>query len=264
MSELANLALETIDPPLRAIRVHIPDDLTDELAESIRALGLLEPLIVEPVGERYRVIAGHRRYLACRRAPLPIVPCVILRDAGEIVQAAQVHENIMRLDMTPAEEARLFRQLYDELEQDIERVAARVRLGAGYVDDRIALTFGDPLVLDALDRGEISIGVAEALNSIKTEAWRRERLDVAVRGGCTVSLARRWAAELRGLESIQKPPGEQKPETPAEAAYIPLTQTLACWFCEGNHDLHTLRVVQLHDTCLKALDNLLRKIGREQ
>jgi ParB family chromosome partitioning protein len=263
VSELRHLALELIDPPLAAIRVHIPDEATDELAESIRTLGLLEPLIVEPIADRYRVIAGHRRYLACRRAPLPIVPCVVLLDATELTQAVQIHENIMRLDMTPAEEARLFRQLYDELDQDIEKVAGRVRLGAGYVDDRIALTFGDPLILDALDKGEISIGVAQALNSVPHEAWRRERLDVAIRGGCTVSLARRWAAELRSLAGIQKPAGEQKPEAPAETTYIPIATSVSCWFCEGNHDLHLLRVIQVHDSCIRAMDAMLKKIGRE-
>jgi len=261
--ELATIPLEAIDPPAESIRQHIPEDLLDELAESMRAVGMIEPMVVEKTGERYRIIAGHRRFLAARRVPLVHVQVVVRDDAAIATQAVQVHENIIRLDMTPAEEARLFQKIYVEEGEDIEKVAARVRLGVGYVDKRLALLAGDPLVLEALDKGEISIGVAEALNSVKHQAMRRERLDAAVRGGATVALARRWAAELNGLAAIQLPENQQSPVAPADPGYQPVANSLSCWFCEGNHDLHLLRMVQMHESCIKAADALLRKIGRE-
>lgn len=263
MSEFLVIALELIDPPAQAIRQHIDDNAIDELARSIRDVGLIEPLVLERTGERYRVIAGHRRLMACKRAGLLDVECKIQASTGVATEAVQTHENIYREDMSPAEEARLFLRLYDELDQDIERVAGKLRLSVGYVDRRLQLLAGDELVLEALDKKFINMGVAEALNSITRDDFRRERLSVAVAGGATIDLARRWARECNGLASIQPPPQPGTGETPAEAPYVPVSQSLECWFCEGNHDLHTLRMVQMHESCVKAADALLKKIGRQ-
>lgn len=263
MSELLTVPLEAIDPPAQSIRQHIPEDLIDELATSITAVGLIEPLVCERTDGRYRIIAGHRRFLACKRAGVAQVAIVVRGGDGVAVEAVQLQENIIRQDMSPAEEARLFKRLYDELNEDIEAVAGRVRLSVSYVDKRLALLVGDEEVLNALDRDEISIGVAEALNTITRQDYRRERLDAAVRGGATVALARRWAQEVNGFASIQPKPVEGAEPAPAAAPYVPIANSLQCWFCEGNHDLHTLRMVQIHENCIRAAEALLKRIGRE-
>jgi len=261
--EALEVPIELVDRPEQSIRQHIPDELVDELAESISRVGLLEPPVCERVEGRYRIIAGDRRLLACKRAGLTKIPIIIREGDSQQVVAVQTHENLFRSDMTPIEEARLFSRLYAELGEDIELVAGKVRLSVSYVDKRLSLLQGYPEVIAALDEGKISIGVAEALNSISKRAYALERLDVAMRGGATVALARRWAAELNGLASIQAPESEQKETAPAEAPYVPLAESLACWFCEGNHDLHTLQMVSMHPGCIAALNNLLKKIGRE-
>lgn len=257
--ELLQVALEAIDPPAQSIRQHIDDDLIDELARSIADIGLIEPVVVERVGERYRIIAGHRRFLALKRVGISPVNVVVRRPDGVAVEGVQIHENIYRTDMSPAEEARLFYRLYMELGEDLEKTAAKVKLSQAYVERRLLLLAGDDDVFAALDRKEISIGVAEALNSIKVDAYRKERLDVAVRGGATVAIAKRWAQELNGLAALQQPTPEGQAPAPAEAPYIPIANSLSCWFCEGSHDLHTLRMVQVHEGCLRAMGGVLKR-----
>jgi len=262
--ELLTVPLVTIDPPAASIRQHIPEALIDELATSIQAVGLIEPLVCERTGDRLRIIAGHRRFLACKRAGLVHVEVVIRADRDINIGAVQVHENIIRQDMTPAEEARLFQKAYEELGEDVEAVAGRFRLGVGYVEGRLLLLQGDPEVLGALDREEISLGVAEELNKIVREDYRRERLDVAVRGGATVAMARQWRHDVNRLAGIQPPPPQSNGDTPPAApAYVPIAQSLNCWFCESGEDLHLLRLLHMHDGCIRAAYTMLKKIGSQ-
>jgi ParB/RepB/Spo0J family partition protein len=263
VSELLHVPLDEIDPPAESIRQHIPEELIDELATSITAVGLIEPLVCERVAGRLRIIAGHRRFLACKRAGVRDV-AVVVRDTSETsVEAVQIQENIIRQDMSPAEEARLFDRLYRHYGEDLEKVAGHVKLSVAYVDGRLALLQGDPAVLDALDQDQISLGVAQELNLIQREEWRRERLDVAIRGGATVALARRWRLEYNNLAALQSGAAPAAQEAPAAAPYVPVAASVACWFCEGSEDLHLLRMVQMHDNCVRALEALLKKIGRE-
>lgn len=263
MSDLRDIPLDLLDPPAQAIRQHIPEELLDELAESIRSVGLIEPMVVEAVNGRFRIIAGHRRYLSCRRAGLLTAPCVV-RDVSTIAaEAVQIQENIVRQDMSPAEEARLFKRIYEEVGQDVDLVAGRVKLSVSYVNGRLSLLEGDPDVLDALDREDINLGVAQVLNTIVRPDYRRTCLDLAIRSGATIAVARRWAVEYNTLGRIQTGDHAPQAEAPAAAPYVPMAESVQCWFCEGSHDLHTLRQLQIHEGCIGALNALLKKIGRD-
>jgi ParB/RepB/Spo0J family partition protein len=264
VSELLHVSVELIDRPASSIRQHIPEELLDELAQSIQAVGLIEPLVVERRDGRFRVIAGDRRLQALRRAGV-LWADVVVRDVSEVAaEAVQVQENIVRQDMTPAEEARLFQRVYLEEGEDIEKTAGRVKLSVSYVNGRLALLAGDPLVLEALDAEDITLGVAQVLNTIVREDYRRTCLDLAIRGGATINVAKRWAAEYNTLGKIQT--GERTPQTeaPAAAPYVPMAESVSCWFCEGSEDLHLLRPLHVHAGCIGALNALLKKIGRPE
>ncbi len=264
MSDLRTVSLEHIDPPAQAIRQHIPEDLIDELATSIMHVGLIEPLVVEAVDGRFRIIAGHRRFLACKRAGLGSVDVVVRQTDIVAAEAVQVQENIVRQDMTPAEEARLFKRIYDAVGQDIELVAGRVRLSVAYVNGRLALLDGDPAILEAIDREDISLGVGQILNTIVRQDYRTLALDTAIKAGATINLAKRWAAEYNGLAKIQT--GEHTPQTggtSSSPAYSPIADSVQCWFCEGTENLDKLRMLQVHEGCIGALNALLKKLGRD-
>lgn len=261
MVEYRLVPIDLIDPPEAAIRQHIPEDLIEELAQSIQAVGLIEPLVLEEVGARYRVIAGHRRSLACKRAGLVQVPCMVRPPGGASVQSVQLHENLIRQDMNPAEEARLAMKWYTHFNQDLERTAGHLKMTVGWVDSRLALGCGDPEVMAAVDREDIGLGVAQALNSIRREDYRRAALDLAVRAGATVTVVRKWAADYNNLGAIQT--GEVTPQVGTESPTPDQAPTLSnvCWFCENGDNPHLFRLVPLHDHCIAALNALLKRIG---
>jgi ParB/RepB/Spo0J family partition protein len=258
---LRTVALELVDEPFDPIRARFDEAELDELAESIKALGLIEPIVVEATGPRFRVIAGHRRLLACRRAGVTHVDIVVRGDAAETGDAVMLHENIARDDLSPAEEARLFERVYLALGEDIEAAAKKLKVTVGYIDARLALLRGDPEILAALDAGEISIGVAEELNQVQLDDYRKTFLHDATITGCTIRQAREWRlranaqADLQAIAAARGDSPSPSPSSPPPS----VKPTLDCEFCESGQFLDQLRLVHMHASCIHAMRALLRR-----
>lgn len=111
--KLVSLACRLIDPDPNQPRRDLGK--LDELAESIREHGLINPLVVEPLASgRYRILAGERRFVACRQLGLETVPCIARTVADHARLALQLIENLHRKDLNPLEKARGFKRLMEE------------------------------------------------------------------------------------------------------------------------------------------------------
>ncbi len=216
----AIIELASIDEPDQAARTEISDEGLSELASSIRSLGIINPLSVvrRPNSSRYEVVAGHRRLLAARQVGLLSVPCVIV-ERGQ-VEAVKIHENLMREELHPVDEAIHYVALYEANGNDTERVAALVQRSREYVERRISLMAGCREVVQALRMDVIGLGVAEELNRIARPDLAVWYLEHAIRGGCSVAQARRWreeANERARLDALAPP----DPNTPTDTAAAP-------------------------------------------
>lgn len=193
------IALAQLREPARPTRSNIDEGALDELAASIRDVGIVSPLIVFPVDAgAFEIGAGHRRFLAGRRAGLVEFPCVVRTDAGSKL-AVRVHENMGRVDLTPVEEAVFYAEQYEELGQDTDRVAEAVRRPREHVERRLALLTGDKAILEALERSAIPLGVAEEFNRMVRAEDRAYYLDHAIRSGCSIRQAREWRGQANAL-----------------------------------------------------------------
>ena len=111
-SGLAQLAIATIEPDPDQPRRHFDDAALDELAASIAARGVIQPVIVVPLGEgRYRLVAGERRWRAAQRAQLHEIPALVRKLSQREVMAIALIENLQREDLNPIEEARAYQRL---------------------------------------------------------------------------------------------------------------------------------------------------------
>ncbi|MGH9447308.1 MAG: ParB/RepB/Spo0J family partition protein, partial [Terriglobia bacterium] len=210
MMLLQKIDLANIVDPLAPVRAQIDPASLQELADSIRELGLIQPIVVRPAGEKFEVVAGHRRLMACRMLDLPAVECLVRENAGEAdVTAERLHENLIRKDMTPVEEAVVYAELFEKY-GDLERVAAMAHRSLAVVERRLALLAGDAAIRDALHAGEISSGVAEELNRVKDKTTRAFLLRFAVAEGATVNKVSAWR---RQYVNVQLVPG-QEPSAP--------------------------------------------------
>jgi len=242
-------------PPLIAAREAFDDVKLQELCDSIRTFGrVLQPLVVEREGDHKRVHAGHRRMEAAKLVGLTTVPCMVY-DAGTVTgEAVKSHENAIREDLNVAEEANYFvRLLQGPAENDVHRLCDLVKQKEPYVQQRLALKLGYPIVFDALAAGLISIGVAEEFNKIKAEGYVRQYVQVAAQGGCSIRQARDWRVAANNMPTYEGPApmpnGADSPPPPP-----PMSSQPACIFCGRSDDQHEIRFLAAHLSCQKAAE----------
>jgi ParB-like chromosome segregation protein Spo0J len=144
----------------------------------------------------------------------------VLHTDDSTVVAARVAENLLREDVPPGEEAVYYAELYAACGEDVDKVVELVRRPRAHVESRLMLLRGDPVVLAALKRSEISLGVAQELNLMVREHDRRFHLEYAIRGGCSVRQMREWraAANTRADIEANAPPVLEPGGAPAPAA----------------------------------------------
>src|SRR5687767_1561266 len=163
----------------------------DELVASIRKLGIIQRLALVRNGERFEVVAGHRRYMAAQRLGLAAVPADVYRTKAAALEGIKHAENRFREEMSAAEEAVYFDELLNtSAGGDVDRVCEIVGERRAYVEDRLLLLTGSRAVFDALAEKKIKIGVALELNKVTDERVQRAILHDAVHSGYTVAVVR--------------------------------------------------------------------------
>lgn len=251
--EFRELPLAAIDAPALPSRSQMDEERMDELVASIRELGLIQPISVARVGDRYEVIAGHRRRIAAERAGLAAIPCVVYPSSALSLEAIKVDENARREDWNPADEAIYFNELLEtRCDGDVDRLCDAVKRKRAYVEGRLLLFQGDEVVFEQLRAGKIAIGIAHELNRCTDQAHRRMFLDQAIRGGATVAVVRGWIEDWKRY-AIHLDGQPAAATTPAPLAPIPETNFFTCYVCRGTDNVHTMRPVNIHTHCELAI-----------
>jgi ParB family chromosome partitioning protein len=188
--ELTHLPVETIHPNVRQPRHRFEGDAAAGLTESVRAQGLLQPVVVRPrAAGGFELIAGERRWRAVREAGLPTVPALVREaDDRESLLLALV-ENVAREQLSPIEEARAYAVLLDEFGLSLSEVADRVGRSKPAVSNRVRLLDLPADVLELVDRGELSEGHARAVLAVPDHGERRKLAQRIVRDGISVRAA---------------------------------------------------------------------------
>jgi len=212
--ELAHLPVEMIHPNPRQPRRRFDGEATSGLADSIRAQGVVQPVLVRPrKAGGYELIAGERRWRAAREAGVPTLPALV-RDADERdALLLGLVENVAREQLSPVEEARAYALLLDEFGLSLGEVGERVGRSKPSVSNRLRLLELPDDVLAMLERGELSEGHARAVLAVQGHDDRRRLARVIVRRGLSVRAAER-AARWAGART--KP--RRSPPTPLDPA----------------------------------------------
>jgi ParB/RepB/Spo0J family partition protein len=254
------LPIDVIDEPVLPSRSSMDEEKLDDLVESIRAIGLVQPIAVARVGERYEVLAGHRRRIACGRAGLVHIECMVYPSKDDFLEAVKFAENRHREDLNPADEAIWFSELLEQrCGGDIEKLAAIVGEKVSYLDNRLRLFHGSQPVFNALRRGEIKIGVAHELNKITDPKWNAYYLEHAVKSGASIATVTGWVQQWRDLFSGPAQPVAADTFV-SYTGGAPTYDPNLCRVC-GKSDPRRMTVeVRVHASCLEAiLDPLLEQ-----
>lgn len=203
--DIKTLRMSEIEPNKSQPRTVFDEENIKGLAESIKEHGLIQPIVVRPLpnGITYQIIAGERRWRACKLLKMEEVP-VIIRETDEL-EAAQlaIVENVQRADLNPVEEAMAYRALMDKYGMTQDRLAEVMGKSRPYIANLTRLLSLPEEALSALSNGEISVGHAKVLLSIEDKDSLIYALNTIISEKLSVRQTEKLAAEL-SKEDVEK------------------------------------------------------------
>src|SRR5438067_7320306 len=186
--------IDLIDPSPFQPRTRFREEALDELSRSIQASGIIQPLVVRPIGSRFQLIAGERRWRAAQRAGLTKVAVIVRQASDELALEMTLVENIQREDLNAIEAARAFELLMAEAQLTQEAVATRTGKDRATVANAIRLLKLEPTIQDWIEEGKLTAGHGRALLAVPDSQLRMRYAQRAARGGLTVRQIEKLAA----------------------------------------------------------------------
>ncbi len=186
--------IDLIEPSPYQPRTRFREEAMDELARSIQASGIIQPLVVRPIGSRFQLIAGERRWRAAQRSGLNKVSVIVKQVPDEVALEMTLVENIQREDLNAIEAARAFERLMDQAQLTQEAVAERTGKDRATVANAIRLLKLEPKIQDWIEEGKLTAGHGRALLAVLDSQLRMRYAQRAARGGLTVRQIERLAS----------------------------------------------------------------------
>jgi ParB family chromosome partitioning protein len=206
------IPIDNIDPNPYQTRRRINESALEELAESIRVSGVVQPVVLRPVANgRYQLVAGERRWHASRRAGKTTIPAVVRQISNEQAMEITIIENLQREDLNPVEQARAFERLSREFGLTQEQIASRTGKDRASISNFVRLLKLPEDVQNALEAGALSFGHGKVLLAL---AGFPEHLERAAREIIEKQLSVRQTEELVA-RLLNPQAAEQKQEKPA-------------------------------------------------
>jgi ParB family chromosome partitioning protein len=248
--------IEEVHPNRAQPRTRFDETALDELASSIKELGVVQPIVVRKrAAGGFEIIAGERRWRAAQRAGLREVPIVVSDLSGTAAFEAAIVENLQREDLNPVETARAFQRLLDDYKHSQDTIAQKIGKDRSTVANALRLLKLPASVLEHIENGELSEGHGRALLTAPSTGAREKLAKEAI--------AKQWS--VRETERQARHAGEPKAEPKTKSANvrdleIRLSKSLGARVTltdngEGKGAIHVAY------TSLDELDRILSKIG---
>ena len=221
------IPVENIRPNRYRIRQTLNNDSMKELAESIRAYGVLQPIIIRSVGgEKYELIAGERRLSAARFIGLETIPAVIRNYTDAQMREVSLIENIQRQNLSVLEEAATYESLIKEYSYTQETLAAKIGRSRSHIANLLRLLKLSPQVRDWISEGKLSMGQARPLLAIENAELQVNAAEMIIHEDLSVRKVEAFIKELRNAGLI---PEEKKSDLPVAMAYaiMPSSRTIS-------------------------------------
>lgn len=230
-ADIMLIPVEMIEPNPFQPRMSFDSEALEELAESIRSLGLIQPVTVRrKSADRYQIISGERRFRACRMAGMEEIPAYIrdTNDQGMLEMA--IVENIQREDLDPIEVAMSYERLIEECHLTQEQMALRVGKKRASVTNYLRLLKLPAKIQHDLKVGLLSVGHAKVLLGIEDERLQEQLCDLVIKSGLSV---RQLEDKIKNLD---KPKQEDAPAQELPDNYIRVLEIVGKYF-ENNISL---------------------------
>lgn len=259
---IIDIQLDRILPPKIQPRLEPDDPGIKELAASIERHGLLSPLTVTPDGDNYRLLAGNRRLHALRTIGATVAPCNLINpanfDPGEITLA----ENLIRLNLSPVEEAYAFALHLENTGETQDDLAQRLGQERTYVTRRLLLLDLDDITLGALQEDIINLSQALLLRRLDDPTVRERFIEHAQTYGANVRTMQYWVTNYEKEQARAKAEGDDA--QPQAAFEAPRQTFMACDRCSDPTAYDLLRPAYLCPDCktIVASERALKELQK--
>lgn len=245
---IKEIPVTLIDEPL--ILLHPETDLEslEELANSIRSQGLIQPIVVTQKGERYQLVAGYRRYLAARKFGIPTLPARIVQmDQAQILEASAT-ENIQRTDLDPVAEGKLYHTLITQHGRTIREIANKLGKSETYIYARIELLNMPEPIQQLAKNHQIQLGIIPHLKKVPDPEDQILLASDISKRGFTIDAAQHLINSfIKYKEQLKNQPKEQILQKAIEE---PLTE---CPWCLKQTQIKRIRQLTICDECYRRL-----------
>jgi ParB family transcriptional regulator, chromosome partitioning protein len=259
-NRLERISIDSISPNPHQPRGVFDEGTLNELAESIRELGLIQPIIVTPRGESYLVVAGERRWRAARIAGLTELPVISLQLNDQQVLEYALVENLQRENLNPMEEARAYRTLIESFGVSQEQVAARVGKGRPTIANALRLLKLPLEFQQDVEAGRLTPGHARAVLSLEGDHDQKRLRDAVIRNGLSVREAEQLSVEIANRKTKSRTTKAQDPH--ARQLREALVEHLGCRVTVKTFD-PTKGKIDIYYSSLDELERVLAAMGVE-
>lgn len=249
------IPLDKLDEPAGVIRLEINQGEIQELADNIVEIGLLQPIVVRPVGERLEIVFGHRRYLAYQLLGRKKISCLV-RDMDDSEAAvARASENLRRVGLSLIEEAAVYVDLRDNHKLTTDAIGKLMGVSPGVVKRRMDLLKMPPQLQKALHTKQISYSVAEELWRLGDKGVIDYYLGFAVDHGCTQAVARQWVNEEKKKQRTRDAGTEGGGEALSPMQSRPVW--VSCDLCQGPLEVGKETTIRACESCVASIKKAL-------
>ncbi len=229
-SPLQEIDISHIVPNRNQPRSHFDEEMLGSLADSIKSIGVIQPIVVRQIAQGYEIIAGERRWRAAQRAGLTIMPALVRQSEDQESLEVAVVENLHRQDLNPLEEAAAYRQLMDDFGMNQGDVAQKVGRSRSAIANTIRLLNLPARVQRLMIEGQLSAGHGRALLAVEGDDVRDELADMVVQEGLSVRETETRIADYQEGEFTPSSGGEKEktePSPESQAAILELEELFA-------------------------------------
>jgi len=251
------IPLEKIDEPEGVIRMEIDHGAIKTLADSINALGLMQAILVRPARDRFEIIYGHRRFLACRLLGMFKIRATVKELTDTQAAMMRATENVERVDISPIEEAAVYKDLVETHQLSLDEIAGMMGKSKGLIRRRLDLLRMPECLQIAIHKKEINYSVAEELWQLQDVGDIEYYLGFAIQNGASQSTVRQWVKDEIDKRRRQASGTEGSGGGLSPMEILP--NYVACDLCQEAMELGKETVIRACPNCTGAIRKAMEK-----
>lgn len=257
MTEIKELNTDLVDDPETDIRTNIENQKLEELAQSIKNVGLINPITVKRNDKRYEVVTGHRRLIACKIAGIPRITAFVTKLPEQTLDVMKIDENVFREDVSPVSMAKYIYRTMKKRELSTREMGDYLGKTQQWVNTMLRILDLDQDTKEAINEGTLNYTSALELAKIKEPEAREALTEAAKRGGAHTRVVKQWVRDYQEEKEYQESrelEGEGEEET-----YIPPVSKRRCVVCGDLKSSGTLINIEVCSKCYPILRDSTEK-----